>query len=62
MRKLIFMILLLPVFSNLLVIPLGQWIPPLGDIFVPCIANLSHAVLFGVITITFWGKEESARN
>ncbi len=54
-------ILLLPLWSNVLVIPFGQWVPPLGDILVPSIANLSHAVMFGVMTARFWNWNRGAR-
>lgn len=53
-------IALLPLWSNVLVLPLAQVVPPLGDVLVPSIANLSHAVLFGVVTALFWGREEEA--
>ena len=53
-------ILLLPLWSNVLVLPLAQLVPPLGDVLVPSIANLSHALLFGVVTALFWGREEEA--
>ena len=53
-------ILLLPLWSNVLVLPLAQIVPPLGDVLVPSIANLSHALLFGVVTAYFWGREEEA--
>jgi hypothetical protein len=51
-------VLLLPAWSNILVLPLAQVIPALGDLLVPSIANLSHALLFGVMTALFWGRED----
>lgn len=53
-------ILLLPLWSNVLVLPLGEVAPALGDVVVPSIANLSHAAMFGVMTALFWGREEQA--
>jgi hypothetical protein len=50
-------VLLLPLWSNVLILPLGRLIPPLGDLLVPSIANLSHALLFGATTVLFWGRE-----
>lgn len=53
-------ILLLPLWSNVLVLPLANVAPALGDVLVPSIANLSHAAMFGVMTALFWGREEQA--
>lgn len=47
-------ILLLPLWSNVLILPLGQVVPALGEILYPSIANLSHALMFGVMTGLFW--------
>jgi hypothetical protein len=51
------MIALLPLWSNVLVVPLAAILPALGDVLTPSIANLSHALLFGVVTALFWGRE-----
>jgi len=45
-------VLLLPLWSNVLILPIGQWISLIGDLFYPSIANLSHAIMFG--TMTWW--------
>lgn len=50
-------ILFLPLWSNLLVLPAGWLIPWLGDWLLPSVANLSHALLFGLMTALFWGRE-----
>ena len=50
-------ILLLPLWSNVLVVLLGRLSPGLADLLVPSIANLSHALMFGVMTALFWGQE-----
>ncbi|MFP3853742.1 MAG: DUF6796 family protein [Anaerolineales bacterium] len=52
-------ILLLPLWSNVLILPLGQLAPSLGDLLYPSIANLSHALMFGVMTWHFWGAQHS---
>lgn len=51
---------LLPLWPNLIVLGIAEVIPSLGDALVPSIANLSHALLFGVMTALFWGKEDEA--
>lgn len=54
-------VLLLPLWSNVLVIPVARLMPAVGDILIPSIANLSHALLFAVMTALVWGREaESA--
>lgn len=50
-------ILLMPLWSNVLILPLGQLAPPLGDLLYPSIANLSHALMFGVMT--WWMRNPS---
>lgn len=51
-------ILLLPLWPNVFVLPLGWLIPPLGDVLFPSIANLSHAFMFGVLTWWSWQRQE----
>lgn len=51
---------LLPLWPNLLVLGIAEIIPPLGDVLVPSIANLSHALMFGTMTALFWGREDEA--
>jgi hypothetical protein len=53
-------IILLPLWSNVLVLPAGWLIPQLGDWLLPSVANLSHALLFGVMAAIFWGREAEA--
>jgi hypothetical protein len=53
-------IALLPLWSNVLVLPLATILPGVGDALTPSIANLSHALLFGAVTALFWGREEEA--
>lgn len=47
-------VLLLPLWSNVLVLPLARLAPSLGDLLLPSVANLSHALMFGVMTALFW--------
>lgn len=51
-------ILLLPLWSNILVLPVARLLPAAGDILIPSIANLSHALLFAVMTALMWGRED----
>ncbi len=51
---------LLPLWPNIVVLGIAEVIPPLGDALVPSIANLSHALLFGVMTALFWEREGEA--
>lgn len=53
-------IALLPLWPNVLVLPLATIVPALGDVLTPSIANLSHALLFGAVTALFWGREGAA--
>lgn len=52
-------VVLLPLWSNALVLPLGQLVPALGELLYPSIANLSHAVMFGVMTAVAWDIGDS---
>lgn len=53
-------ILLLPLWSNVLVLPVARLVPAAGDILIPSIANLSHALLFAVMTALMWGREATS--
>lgn len=51
-------ILLLPLWSNVLILPMGWLIPTLGDYLYPSIANFSHAVMFS--GLAWWTYRDKA--